>query len=105
MSSSQQQPVLLPNVSEQARMDINKGETVLSTVRRSKSEDFFKRLLADRQTGVGHCRWYILTHDVRSASPCTKDVTEMQIYRPRTAQTKAVYEMLLNRAPLSVESC
>lgn len=37
-------------------MDINKGETVLST-----------------------------------------DVTEMQIYRPRTAQTKAVYEMLLNR--------
>lgn len=43
-------------VSKKARMDINKGETVLST-----------------------------------------DVTEMQIYRPRTAQTKAVYEMLLNR--------
>jgi len=43
-------------VSKKAKMDINKGETVLST-----------------------------------------DVTEMQIYRPRTAQTKAVYEMLLNR--------
>ncbi|CAE8688825.1 unnamed protein product, partial [Polarella glacialis] len=41
---------------KKAKMDINKGETVLST-----------------------------------------DVTEMQIYRPRTQQTKSVYEMLLNR--------
>jgi len=43
-------------VQKKAKMDINKGETVLST-----------------------------------------DVTEMQIYRPRTQQTKSVYEMLLNR--------
>ena len=34
----------------------------------------------------------------------TEDVTEMQIYRPRTAQTKAVYEMLLNRDSLSLHS-
>ena len=33
----------------------------------------------------------------------TEDVTEMQIYRPRTAQTKAVYEMLLNRGFLSLQ--
>merc|ERR1740138_586117 len=43
-------------VQKKAKMDINRGETVLST-----------------------------------------DVTEMQIYRPRTQQTKAVYEQLLNR--------
>lgn len=43
-------------VQKKAKMDINKGETVLST-----------------------------------------DVTEMQIYRPRTMQTKAVYEQLLHR--------
>merc|ERR1711972_1295308 len=43
-------------VQKKAKMDINKGETVLST-----------------------------------------DVTEMQIYRPRTQQTKTVYEQLLNR--------
>jgi len=43
-------------VQKKAKMDIQKGETVLST-----------------------------------------DVTEMQIYRPRTQQTKAVYETLLNR--------
>jgi len=43
-------------VQKKAKMDINKGETVLST-----------------------------------------DVTEMQIYRPRTQQTKSVYEQLLNR--------
>jgi len=43
-------------VQKKAKMDILRGETVLST-----------------------------------------DVTEMQIYRPRTQQTKAVYEQLLNR--------
>merc|ERR1740138_1128982 len=43
-------------VQKKAKMDILKGETVLST-----------------------------------------DVTEMQIYRPRTQQTKSVYEQLLNR--------
>jgi pre-mRNA-splicing helicase BRR2 len=43
-------------VQKKAKMDIQKGETVLST-----------------------------------------DVTEMQIYRPRTQQTKSVYEQLLNR--------
>merc|ERR1712083_86837 len=43
-------------VQKKAKMDIQKGETVLST-----------------------------------------DVTEMQIYRPRTQQTKTVYEQLLNR--------
>jgi pre-mRNA-splicing helicase BRR2 len=43
-------------VQKKAKMDIQKGETVLST-----------------------------------------DVTEMQIYRPRTQQTKAVYEQMLNR--------
>merc|ERR1711972_816369 len=43
-------------VQKKAKMDINKGETVLST-----------------------------------------DVTEMQIYRPRTQTTKNIYEQLLNR--------
>merc|ERR1711870_127102 len=43
-------------VQKKAKMDIQRGETVLST-----------------------------------------DVTEMQIYRPRTQQTKGVYEQLLNR--------
>merc|ERR1712113_1375418 len=43
-------------VQKKTKMDINKGETVLST-----------------------------------------DVTEMQIYRPRTQLTKGVYEQLLNR--------
>merc|ERR1719320_477467 len=43
-------------VQKKAKMDIQRGETVLST-----------------------------------------DVTEMQIYRPRTQQTKSVYEQLLNR--------
>merc|ERR1712060_501940 len=43
-------------VQKKAKMDILKGETVLST-----------------------------------------DVTEMQIYRPRTQQTKSIYEQLLNR--------
>jgi hypothetical protein len=101
-------------VSEQARMDINKGETVLSTVRCLR--DFFFATLqerngnetacrqADKQTGVGHCRCHIFTQ-CQVRFKCAKDVTEMQIYRPRTAQTKAVYEMLLNRSPLSLESC
>lgn len=61
----------------QARMDINKGETVLSTVSASSSTEV--------------AMWGFV-----SASNA-QDVTEMQIYRPRTAQTKAVYEMMLNR--------
>ena len=101
-------------VSEQARMDINKGETVLSTVRclrffffatlqeRNGNETPCRQ--ADKQTGVGHCRCHIFTQ-CQVRFKCAKDVTEMQIYRPRTAQTKAVYEMLLNRSPLSLESC
>merc|ERR1740138_1525584 len=33
----------------------------------------------------------------RGETVLSTDVTEMQIYRPRTQQTKAVYEQLLNR--------